>query len=266
VKHDADLERDLANWLEETAQPMADMLAESIAAVPARHGQAGARTRPAWLSRALLASALTATAVVVAIVGPAVVDRTRSLLGGPPAGQPTFSWDAMINFREAPNQLNPSPDAYGNPNVWSYLRSRNATHDPDEYVPLADFEPAGENNWSDAAYTNLFVGWARGDDRLTLHPWGGLDDVRAVIVAWRSPIDGEVSVRGDVEADATCGDGTILSIDQGATTLATLSVGSAVQSFAVTAEVRAGESLYFRVDPGSNSNCDTTWLRVVIEG
>ena len=265
MKPDADLERGLADWLEVTAQPMPDSLAESIAEVPAHHSRVGARERPPWVSRTLLASALAAL-VVIAAVGPAAVERARSLFSGGPTVPPTFTWDATINFREAPIQLNPSPDAYGNPSVWSYLRSRNATHDPDEYVPLADFEPTGEKNWYDAAYTNLFVGWASGDDRLTLHPWGGLGDVRAIIVAWRSPIDGEVSVRGDVEADATCGDGTILSIDHGATTLASLGVESAVQSFTMTAEVRAGESLYFRVDPGTNSNCDTTWLRLVIEG
>jgi hypothetical protein len=264
MKNDADLERELEAWLSESASPMPDRLAESIADVPARHGQVSGRARPIWMRRVAFASALAATVVVLAIVSPIIVQRTQTFFGSA-SSPPTFTWDAVLNFREAPNQLNPSPDSYGNPAVWSYLRSQSTAHDPSEYIPFADFEPSGEKNWYDADYVNLFVGLAPGDDRLTLHPWGGSDDVRASIVAWRSPVDGAVTMRGDVQGDRSCGDGTILSIDQASTTLESIDVHRGVAAFEVRADVTEGDTLYFRVDPGNSSNCDSTWLRLQIE-
>ena len=266
MKNDVDFERDLELWLEESASPMPDRLAESIATVPERYGQLAGGVRPIWLRRSSIAAALAASALLVAVVGPILVERTQNFFGSVSSPPPTYTWDAFLNFREWPNQLNPSPDAYGNTHVWSYLRSRDSGHDPDGYVPLADFEPDGARNWYDADYENLFVGYAQGADRLTLHPWGGgPGDVRAAIVAWRSPVDGVVTAQGDVEVDASCGDGTILSVDHGSTTLETVDVQRGLTAFEVTANVRVGDSLYFRVDPGADSNCDTTWLRLRIE-
>ena len=89
--------------------------------------------------------------------------------------------------------------------------------------------------------------------------------MRASIVAWRSPVDGVVTARGDVQGDQSCGDGTVLSIDDASTTLETIDVQRGVSAFEVRADVTEGDTLYFRVDPGNDSNCDTTWLRLQIE-
>jgi hypothetical protein len=175
-------------------------------------------------------------------------------------------WDAMLQFRENPIQLNPAPDAYGHAVVFSYLRSSGPAHDPAEYVPLPEFEAEAIQSWYDPEFGNLLVGWAPGDDMLTMHPYGGGSDIRAAIVAWRSPVKASLSVTGSLEVDATCGDGIVFSIEHGTRVFETFPLPSGSRTFEHDVEVfYAGEVLYFIVEPGADSRCDTTRFNVTID-
>ena len=68
--------------------------------------------------------------------------------------------------------------------------------------------------------------------------------------------------------DFTCtslGSGIIWSIGQGSTTLVSSVLPSGgSMSFSVSATVQAGDTLYFVVDPGFDSLCDSTDLSLLI--
>src|SRR5439155_20644957 len=91
-----------------------------------------------------------------------------------------------------------------------------------------------------------------------------------VIVGWKSPTSGSVTITGGVASDdATCGDGIRWYVDQANTTLAegaTPRGGSASFPTGLQATVQIGTYLYFIVDAGANGNisCDTTRLDVSI--
>ena len=263
---DRDVEGMLADWLEEEAAPIPDHLLAKIVDTPSRHAQLGASgSLGGALGRSLLAVAAAAVLLLAVVTGPTLLDRLSALVGSLLRPEP-MTWDAALDFRTLTEARNPSPDRHGNADVWSYLHGADGDHDPDDYLKLVDHRAIGPKNWYDRGYVNLFVGAAPGEDRLTMHPWGGAEDIRAAILAWRSPIAGEVTVTGTVEVDATCGDGVIFSLDRGPDGLERIPVAFGSREFSVTTPIRIGESLYFHVEPGTDATCDTTWLTLRIEG
>lgn len=175
-------------------------------------------------------------------------------------------WDPVADFRRSPDQSNPSPDAYGNEAVWSYMQSAGFDHDPAQYTLLPNFAgpDVGREDWYNDEYVNLIVGYA--GEALLMHPWGGRvqSDIRSSILAWRSPIGGPISVTGSAAVDASCGDGVIFWIDQHDRSLETTALGSGRHEFDLETTVSPGAMLYFGVDPGFDSDCDSTFLNLTI--
>jgi len=119
------------------------------------------------------------------------------------------------------------------------------------------------------------------DQTQDLFPWpqGGIvvhpEQSNLLVVGWRSPIDGFVSISGGVtNIDNGGGDGVAWFIDKGGTTLSSGSVGNGgAQDFAngsggaaalTGVPVQQGDYLYFLVDQRADMNYDTTRLDVGI--
>ena len=176
---------------------------------------------------------------------------------------PVVTWDPARDWRNAPAQQNPSGDIFGNDGVWSYMRSSGSgfVHDPSTYVLLPNYWVDAEQ-WSDE-YALVGHDYAT-SGTIRMHPsWGRVEGiVYDAILAWSSPVTGRISVTGDLQlGDPACnylGSGIIWSIDKGSTTLYQAEVAAgAASDFAVTVNVREGETIYFVQDPGWDSNCDT---------
>jgi hypothetical protein len=184
----------------------------------------------------------------------------------------TRSWNADADFLLAPNNRNPSPDAWGD-TTWSYLYSDSFAHDPATYDLFSKFEitDANRQSWVLPGFVNLVVATAVSPQMLVLHPWGGRVQGygRNAVLGWRSPIDGRVTVTGTIQLpslnECAVGSGTLWSIDKGATVLqsgALPAAGSA--SFNVTVDVSPGESIYFVWDAGWDGNCDSGLLDLTV--
>jgi len=265
-----DVERMIEDWLAEEASPLPDPVMTSIVDGLARHSQVGRRRVPD-LSRGpwrITTAAMAAVLLVVAVaIGPGLIRDLSTLLGsrsgaGPPDAD-AMHWDAMAQFREYPIQLNPAPDGYGHTNVFTYLYATGLDHDPGRYVPFSDFQVA-ENRWYEPAIPDLSVGGTF-EDSLRMHPAGGGVGGHAAIVAWRAPVDASLLIEGQVEVDASCGDGIIFWVEDQSEVYErfVLSEGSQAFSIAVHAFLQ-GEALYFIVEPGGDSACDSTWLTATI--
>ena len=195
-------------------------------------------------------------------------------LGDGTATATVLSWDPVADFHRSPAQANPSPDAYGHPDVWTYLASSSFDHDPAGYdlLPHYSLVDAGRQQWDSPEFINLLVAHVEGERSLLLHSFGGNGSAaRSATLGWRSPVAGEVTVRGWVElSDPNCSavtGGVIFWVDQGSHTLQRFVVPAAHrQAIDMTATVTPGEQLYFIVDPGLDSNCDSTLLQLSIEG
>ncbi|MEX0710450.1 MAG: hypothetical protein WD116_04520 [Chloroflexota bacterium] len=270
MRSDEQIERLLKDWLVEGAEPMPQAVLEEVLDGVSRRSQEqpGTTTGFRWLTRRATSVAGVAVMILVMIIiAPSVVPQLqatwRSVTG---AGPEPMHWDAMLQFRENPRQLNPAPDAYGHTVVFTYLRSSGLAHDPSQYVPLPEFESEGTESWYDPALPGLYVGFSLGDDMLTMHPYGSDVDSRAAIVAWRNPVDASLRLSGRVEVDATCGDGIIFSIEHGTSVLETFALPRGSRTFEHdTDPFFAGEVLYFIVEPGADSQCDTTRFNVAID-
>lgn len=262
-----EVERELEDWLEEEASPLPEPVMTSILEGVARHSQLGRSraldfTRPGWRTFGV---AMTAGLAVLAVVaGPAFVRDLAALIGsrssvGQPA-QEAMHWDAMRQFRE----LNPAPDGYGHTNVFTWLYATGQDRDPARYVPLSDFQVA-ENRWSEPTIPDLYIGGIV-EDSLRMHPGGGGSDSQAAIVAWRAPVEAPLVIAGRIEVDASCGDGIIFSVEHGSETLERFVLRQGSQAFSIPVETFGqGEVLYFIVEPGADSACDSTWLTATID-
>jgi hypothetical protein len=272
MRSDEEIERLLEDWLLEEAKPMPQPLLEDVLDGVSRRSQErpGATVRFRWLTRPVASIAVVAVLILAGvIIAPSALRQLQGMwpgATGSPSGE-SMHWDAMLQFREYPQQLNPAPDGYGHFMVFTYLRSSGPTHDPAQYVPLPEFERQGLQRWYDPAFDGLFVGWAPADDGLlTMHPYGGGVEGRAAIVAWRNPVDASFRLSGRVEVDGTCGDGIIFSIEHGSRVFETFALPRGSRTFEHVVETfQAGEVLYFIVDPGANSECDTTRFNVTID-
>ena len=185
-------------------------------------------------------------------------------------------WNPGVDWRNAPDQANPSPDIHGNPDVWSYLASESLVHDPSSYSLLPSFSDlGGRQQWDAPGYVNLLVGHATGTQAMVMHSYGGRivgpTYGRSATLGWRSPIDGEIRISGSVRLPdlSVCNVpvmGSIWSIDKGATTLASavLPPGGGT-AFDLTTTVSKDEKLYFVHDPGYDSHCDMLLVTLQIE-
>jgi hypothetical protein len=95
-----DLERDLEEWLDWSAESMSPALRGAIEDVPARHSQVNGRR---WFDRSraqLVAVAVVASAalVVAAVIGADTLDQLRRAIGNPPlTGEDVASIDNVAN-------------------------------------------------------------------------------------------------------------------------------------------------------------------------
>jgi hypothetical protein len=265
-----DLERLLRDRLERTARQLPSDALGSVLERVATTPQLAPRRRDAgWRSRTALALAVAVVAILAVLIGPQAMDRIGSMIPNGRAPGPVVNeamhWDALLQFRGAPGQSNPAGDGYGNRIVFSYLDDSGNPHDPSQYRLLGAFATGELDRWYDAGGDGVSVGWVPGSGVLQLQPAGGGTDSRAAIVAWRSPVNRAVVLAGEVEVDATCGDGIVFSIDRGAETLETFHLGGGARVFSHELNVAAGDTIYLIVEPGSNSFCDTTWLTATID-
>lgn len=263
MRSDEELERLLEDWLEDEAQPIPRDVLEGTLESVARTPQVGPRGGGVgWFRTGPFGVVAAAAFLVLAIVAGVLV---RDRIGSQPtpsasagAGQ---AWAQPDDFHASPG-LNPGPDAHGNADVWSYLAGSSA-HAPATYELLPTF--AG-GRWTDPAFLNLHAYEDRG---LVLHPYIDGEQTRYIILAWTSPISGEVAITGAADMlQRTCSqpaNGIRLFIDRGSQTLATEDVSAgATVSFELDATVGVGDSIYFVVDPAGNSSCDSTALTVTI--
>ncbi|MBK7878647.1 MAG: hypothetical protein IPJ77_23565 [Planctomycetes bacterium] len=216
---------------------------------------------------------------------------------------PCGEWNLAADFRIAPDQENPNRDACGNVGVWHFLASDPSTpgvHEPSTYAPLTGFITDaflvdGLESWQGPnvmapGYPNLpsIAINATGTDQLVegftwpagvvnVHPYFG----QMVIVGWRSPYTGRVTVTGSVrDLDDTCAsspDGVAWTIDHyDGVSNETLVMGALADGGAqefrladgggrlVALALNEGDFLYFTVDPLSEIGCDSTALDIVI--
>jgi hypothetical protein len=195
------------------------------------------------------------------------------------------SWNLAHDVLVTSNEISFSQGAGG---VWYFLESASLAHDPftysrlPHYTVFCDFDPVAADgaaclgdaerdvvgnrlpavgvNFTNAAL-QLFTSVLPGRS-VFMHP--GIQ--KLAIVAWKSPVNGKVSVTGSfTDIDPVCGDGVLWSIDKGATTIRSGDLpngGSA--SFGFVESVRKDRVLYLTVDPKAEYSCDGTRLQLVI--
>jgi hypothetical protein len=269
-----ELERRLREHFAAHARGLPEHVARAVAEEVPRRQQMSPGF--AWLGQArrfALAAGIAAVVLLSIVAGPSLLGRfplgpgasaTAPSTALPPS---TMTWDAVLNFRGSPQQLNPSPDVYGHPNVWSYLEVAAGTHDPTAAARLREFDPAPRDAWVDSRYPGLAIGTPIGD-ALTIETFGaGPTNRRAAVVAWRSPVEATVSIVGRVEVDASCGDGVSVWIDLGADSLEAFDLARGQRQLDLRVDVNVGDTLYVGVEPGTNGDaaCDTTWLMLTIQ-
>ena len=90
------------------------------------------------------------------------------------------------------------------------------------------------------------------------------------IIGWKSPFTGLVNVSGFFsDLDPTGFNGVIWSVDRGSQTFAsgTIASGGPAQTFSLTnVAVKAGQALYFIVDPNGDYTSDSTGVDVIVTG
>jgi hypothetical protein len=221
----------------------------------------------------------------------AVIAVSLVLLGATPATagttSPTFMrWKLAFDLRNHPNQ-NPFPSDFGKPTAWSLRQSTSLQRDGD--YPLlraysSTFGSAGLKAWHGNKSANCgrlpAIGVNTTDKSVQLCtgqvPASAAFVVPAAnrmpVVAWTSAYDGSVTISHDAIADLdrTCGDGVSYFVDLGTTQLSavTLANGGGTTLPEMLVPIKRGQSLYFIVSPGPNSNsgCDTTQLQITIDG
>jgi hypothetical protein len=182
---------------------------------------------------------------------------------------------------------NPLPDQLANPDVWSWMYGEADT--PSSNLLMEDFIPPaiiahqcstkGFHEWNKgptlftlpAVIYNSGPTIERGQTRCApsaeyptktflMHPDN--ESSLAAVVRWKSPITGMVTVSGSVQPTDSNVQGIVWQLDRGSTILLgpTEQADTSLTSFGPTAvSVKAGESLYFDIGPGSvGGSFDTT--------
>ena len=198
---------------------------------------------------------------------------------------PCLSWDLAADFRVSPDQENPNRDSCNNPNVWQFMVGSGLTHDPLSYSLASYFTPnfngtVDVNVWSGTSGLSWpFVGYNASSQTqlvswlahtINVHP----SNNQLVIVAWKSALNGYVSISGGVaDADPACGSGIQWTMDRDAVALASGSyVNGGSQTFSNglngsvlnMVAVNVNSMLYVIVDPNGDDLCDTTRVDLVI--
>ncbi|OQW91378.1 MAG: hypothetical protein BWK78_04830, partial [Thiotrichaceae bacterium IS1] len=214
---------------------------------------------------------------------------------GPSATNACTSWNVAKDFRMSPNQENPNQDSCGNKDVWQFMQSGDMNRNPQTYTLMPNFSTnsrydgtAGIHNWTGTEIPDVTV-WKTEKDFIRpsdtqlskyvyMHPgWNHL-----TVVGWRSPINGNVKVNGEIASAYTkggggcgslTGDGIKWYIDKGATNLVAgafpnqgsqnLQEGTVGNTLA-NILVKQGDFLYFIIDRNANAFCDATKLDVTI--
>lgn len=219
----------------------------------------------------------------------------------PPGAPPCSEWSLAQDFLLAPDQQNPGRDRCSNADVWHYLQSDAATfpsRDPSTFTLLAlhstsmfgvdgieswqgvETQPNGLPNLPNVAVNAtgdhvsvLGVEWP--PDALAVHPAA----TRHVVVGWRSPWTGLVSISGGLQdldtSCATATDGVLWFLDHfDGVTSANVASGAiddgGAQEFSQGAggaslaalAVEEGDFLYLVVDRAGGLGCDTTGLEL----
>lgn len=268
---DDQLERRVEQWLAETARPMPpEILDDVLLELPRVARRSWPRIETPWrrLRPALAVGLVAALIVTVGLAGNAIPFLQRWFPAGgsatPGPAAVARVWDPYADFEVGSHAANPSGDAYGNPGVWAYLYGPGTSREPAGYVLMPSFDTS-TNRWTVPGFQTLEIYPVSDGTAVELHPFKtGNEGARTAILRWTSPVAAQVSVRARFIVGQTCpvrGDGVIASIDDGATRLWTADVPEGdTASFDSTVVVQPGSTLYFVVEPGIDSNCDTTTL------
>lgn len=202
-------------------------------------------------------------------------------------------WNLKNDFLASPNQKNPNPDSCGNENVWHFMRGT-TPHQPTTYSLLGKYSGTGYCGiisgipnipvWMDGTpYCGGYLPYIASNrtgktltstegiripETVYLHP----SQTEDLVVGWRSPINGAVSITGSLRK-LHYGN-MVWFLDKESTPMAS---GNSLsqQSFQeagngglslANVEVHQGETLYFIFDRGSdNYYGDTTALDISIK-
>ena len=182
-------------------------------------------------------------------------------------------WDFAADFTaDSASPQNPSPDRYGNRQVWSYLEADDTrSHDRSRLRPLPRYGRDlqgmrgfdawfGRSHYAASVYFPLVgvKGGGAPSERGFAHP----SIARQAIVAWTSPIRGRVTFSGSVsDEDDGGGDGIRWALDEHADTLAggTVANGGSRQTFSGRdVAVRPGDTFYLTIAPRDTYGHDST--------
>ena len=211
-----------------------------------------------------------------------------TVLAPNPVPYPCTSWNIASDFRISAHHENPNRDSCNNPGVWSFMGSASLTRDPSTYSLLSNFTLAGNGvpdlnfytgsggvpligyNGTGTIYTTGAITWPA--NTVDLHPGPS----QMGVIAWRSPMNGYISIAGGVsDNDPACGDGILWFIDKNSTNLAsggypnggsqtfangTITSGARLDLVAVN----TGDTLYFDVHPNGNYYCDSTRVDISV--
>ena len=184
-------------------------------------------------------------------------------------------WSMYEDFRFYPNHQNPSPDQYGNEDVWHYRYSLDIDHDPNNYYLYEGYMNFdGVEAWvmtDTTPYPPAFGATPDDEDKdAVLYPGPN----QFSIVSWRSPIEGRVTIVGAFGAREGCGNGVVWAVDlerdDGITTLVQgIIIGDSDEvgdrtEFAINPVVRHGDFVNFIVDPFDDNECDLTGMHLTI--
>ncbi len=203
-------------------------------------------------------------------------------------------WNLKTDYLNSPNQKNPNPDSCGNQDVWHFMQGTTSNHDPKTYSLMTQFTTAANRqpfydpaffHWAGEEYASTggfpFFGRTSQVNRyfncsarympantIVGHP----ASTRPLIIGWRSPVTGTVSVTGGT---TSLDGGTIIwYVDKGATNLAYgWTANGSTQYFQygtnggnlAYVKVQQGDFIYLGIDPAGNFSCDTTSLGISID-
>lgn len=192
------------------------------------------------------------------------------------------SWDATSSFAASPT-VNPAPDQYGHAGVWSWMQG---TFDTPGSYQLLSFEPHSVLaqcfsdpdsifGWSNGTI-NPFIRYNAGPELPSgsipcapadtwpahsivaapvCHCYGGSEP--AVIIGWKAPVSGMVTVTGSIQAVNPYLGGLTYEVDFGTKTLAgptDISTDALTRIGPLHVTVTAGQSIYLEVAPGPDSD------------